>query len=81
MSSEKTSMSAPVHAIVLLLAAICSGCDYAAEMRPYERAYFEGQRDAIEGDTRIEKKDGVWKWKKTCWDDGTPTTFDPSSSQ
>jgi hypothetical protein len=66
-----------LHAIVLLLF-FCGCVSEAERLRPYERAYFEGQRDAIEGDVRIEKRDGVWSWKKTCWDTGTPTSFDPS---
>lgn len=43
-----------------------------------ERAYFEGQRDAIEGDIRIKKtKKNCWVWTKSCWDSGTPTEYVP----
>lgn len=43
-----------------------------------ERAYFEGQRDAIEGDIRIKKtKESCWIWTKSCWDSGTPTEYVP----
>lgn len=36
-----------------------------------EYAYFEGQRDALNGDIRIEKKEnGYYRWTKTCWDSG-----------
>jgi len=34
-----------------------------------ERAYMEGQRDAIEGDIRIERERDDWKWIKSPWDD------------
>jgi len=33
-----------------------------------EQAYFEGQKDAIEGDVRIEKSGNCYKWTKSCWD-------------
>lgn len=36
-----------------------------------ERAYFEGQRDIINGDIRIEEfKKGKYKWIKSPWDSG-----------
>lgn len=66
--------------VVLLL----SGCEsYSDRLRPYERAYFEGQRDALSGDVRIkyDNDSKCWRWTKTCWDNGQPTTFDPSSSK
>lgn len=35
-----------------------------------EAAYFEGQRDALEGDIRIQKDScGDYKWVKSPWDD------------
>lgn len=47
-----------------------------------EEAYFEGQRDAINGDIRIEKNsDGVYYWKKSCWNDGTEPIFKPTYLQ
>lgn len=33
-----------------------------------ERAYMEGQKDAIEGDIRVEKEGDDWKWIKSPWD-------------
>lgn len=44
-----------------------------------ERAYFEGQRDALTGDVRIEFDDRSksWKWLKSCWDDGREVIFKP----
>jgi hypothetical protein len=35
-----------------------------------EYAYSEGQKDALEGDIRIEKMNGIWIWKKSPWDSG-----------
>ena len=46
--------------------------------KEFERAYFEGQRDAIEGDIRIKKtRDNCWIWTKTCWDSGQQTEYEP----
>jgi len=36
-----------------------------------EYAYFEGQRDALEGDIRVAKKDSAWIWVKSPWDQDT----------
>lgn len=46
--------------------------------RSMEKAYFEGQHDAIAGDVRIGKNaDSCWVWTKSCWDDGKIPVFDP----
>ncbi len=38
--------------------------------RQMEQSYFEGQRDALNGDWRIKKVDSnCYVWTKTCWDD------------
>ena len=48
-----------------------------------EESYYEGQRDAINGDIRIiQVKDTLnnslkWVWLKSPWDDGTPPIFKP----
>ena len=42
-----------------------------------EEAYFEGQKDAIEGDVRIKKLSGKWMWSGSPWDDGAPPKFVP----
>lgn len=45
-----------------------------------EYAYFEGMKDAINGDIRIAKNDsGCWSWTKSCWDDGSEMVFNPNS--
>jgi hypothetical protein len=36
-----------------------------------EYAYFEGQKDVLEGDIRIAKKDSAWVWVKPPWDGDT----------
>jgi hypothetical protein len=43
-----------------------------------ERAYFEGQKDAIEGDVRISKKDSIYVWTKSCWDGGNWPLYKPT---
>jgi hypothetical protein len=44
-----------------------------------EKAYFEGQKDAISGDLRIKKTvDGCWIWTRSCWNDGKIPQFNPS---
>jgi hypothetical protein len=40
--------------------------DYITKMM--EQAYFEGQRDMLEGDVRIEKTDSNYVWVKSPWD-------------
>jgi len=44
-----------------------------------EKAYFEGQKDAIEGDIRIKiGPDSInYQWSKSPWDDGSVPSFDP----
>lgn len=44
-----------------------------------ENAYFEGQHDALIGDTRIKKTiDGCWVWTKSPWDSGRTPMFNPN---
>lgn len=44
-----------------------------------EKAYFEEQKDAINGDVRIRKNnDGCWVWTKSCWNGNEPPKFNPS---
>ena len=37
----------------------------------FEYAYFEGQRDVLNDDVRIEWKDSIWVWIKSPWDGDT----------
>ena len=45
-----------------------------------EKAYFEGQRDALEGDIRIEKIPATdkWRWSKSPWDNDKEPTYVPN---
>ncbi len=43
-----------------------------------EKAYFEGQRDAINGDIRIKLGcDSIYFWHKSCWDNGRKPIYNP----
>jgi prepilin-type N-terminal cleavage/methylation domain-containing protein len=43
-----------------------------------EKAYYDGQRDALEGDVRIKKiSASQYIWIKSPWDDGTEPKFHP----
>lgn len=43
-----------------------------------ELAYFEGQRDAMEGDVRISQLDnGCYVWITSPWNDGDKPSFYP----
>ena len=45
-----------------------------------ESAYFEGQKDALNGDIRIQfRSDSCWHWTKSPWDGGKPFSFDPTT--
>lgn len=44
-----------------------------------EEAYFEGQKDALNGDIRIKlNSDSCYVWTKSPWDSGLKPTFNPS---
>lgn len=46
-----------------------------------EAAYFEGQKDAINGDIRIQHDGNCnYSWKSSPWDSGMETTFDPGAN-
>lgn len=42
-----------------------------------EKAYFEGQKDAINGDIRIKRSEfgNTWEWTKSPWDSGRTPVF------
>jgi len=48
-----------------------------------EYAYFEGQKDALNGDFRIKKTyEGVYVWVSSCWDESLdPMLYDPSEEE
>ena len=45
-----------------------------------EQGYFEGQRDALKEDIRIEfdEENNVWIWSISPWDDGKEPIFKPT---
>lgn len=44
-----------------------------------EEAYFEGQKDALNGDVRIKKnRDGCYMWIKSPWDDKKKPIYNPN---
>ncbi len=46
-----------------------------------EYAYFEGQKDALNGDIRIGMNNVKgWVWTKSPWDDTTPVIFNPAEA-
>lgn len=57
--------------IVILAMTACSSVKQSQVRTLMEYAYFEGQRDALGGDVRIEMSpiDGRWLWVKSPWDD------------
>jgi prepilin-type N-terminal cleavage/methylation domain-containing protein len=43
-----------------------------------EWAYYQGQKNALEGDIRIQKRDSLYVWIKSPWDGGKEPSYDPS---
>lgn len=47
-----------------------------------EEAYFEGQKDYMNGDIRIEKLlDSTYVWSRSPWDSGTEPIFKPNGKK
>jgi hypothetical protein len=44
-----------------------------------EYAYFEGQKDCLEGDVRITKTDSGWIWTVSPWDSGQEPIYKPNN--
>ena len=75
-------------ATVLLLATGLSSCSYVLvdkkevefkTTQAIERAYFEGQRDALDGDVRIKlNKDSSYYWIKSPWNSGKAPIYTPT---
>lgn len=66
-----------IFAIAVGILAIINECHnmYTKDM---EKAYFEGQKDAIEGDVRIKKnKDSIYIWEKSPWNNGSKPLYNP----
>lgn len=68
--------------ICLLFVMLFTSCYVNTKKELYnvcEQAYFEGQRDALEGDVRIKRNEnGCWIWTKSPWNTGRQPEFDPS---
>jgi len=69
--------------LILLLSLTLSSCTDKKQFEDLlnlslEEAYFEGQKDVIEGDIRIKKDNsGDWIWTKSPWDNGRKPIFVP----
>ena len=63
---------------ILLVAAVATGC--SSDIREAaERCYYEGQRDALQGNVRIKlNSDSVHVWTSTPWSDGVNPIYQPS---
>lgn len=82
---QKTLSKINALAAVGCLCLFSVGCDRSKEIKTaaqkgMERAYFEGQRDAIEGDVRINRDETnkCYRWSKSPWDDRTAPLTDVS---
>lgn len=45
-----------------------------------EYAYFEGQKDALNGEIKIAQVDGCYIWTASPWDSGSEPVYDPCKS-
>ena len=66
--------------LLVILLVIISSCNIKDNYQEtLEQAYFEGQRDALNGDIRIKKDlNGCYIWTKSPWNDERAPIFDPS---
>jgi hypothetical protein len=69
---------------ILLTTVLFSGCDYGLVkendvQKALEQAYFEGQKDALNGDIRIKRnQDSCYIWTSSPWDNGKEPIYNPS---
>ena len=66
---------------ILLLGLSCIGSiESSMYLSIREKAYFEGQRDALTGDVKIirDEEAKCWRWNKSPWSSGTPAVTDIS---
>ena len=78
--------------IFLFTAILLSSCNYViidknmleSKLKDYinetaEKAYFEGQKDAINNDIRIKlNSDSIYVWTKSPWNSGKQPKFNPT---
>lgn len=69
---------------ILLTTVLFTSCDYGVLnendiLKYMEQAYFEGQRDALNGDIRIKRnQDSCYIWTSSPWNSGEKPLFNPS---
>ena len=65
--------------VALLLVIITTVIDKKALTKVLEQAYFEGQKDAINGDIRIKlNSDSIYVWTKSPWESGEIPVYVPT---
>lgn len=71
--------------LLILILAICfAGCNYGIAnkdkvIKALEKAYFDGQKDALEGDVRIKlTSDSIYIWTKSPWNNGNKPLYNPN---
>ena len=67
--------------ISVLLLFLMSGCGIERDLYTLsEMAYFEGQKDALQGKIKIKKTaDSCWVWTSSPWPNGQHPIYNPSS--
>ena len=69
---------------LITLAIMLTSCDYGIVKEKQlqeacEEAYFEGQKDALNGDVRIKlDKDSCYYWIKSPWNSGRIPNYNPT---
>jgi len=64
--------------ILLLIPIALTSCVDTNSVRLMEKAYFEGQRDAMKGDWKIvQQSDSCYNWVKSPWKNGREPVYQP----
>ena len=69
---------------LVTLTIMLTSCDFVIVkekqlQKACEKAYFEGQKDALNGDVRIKlNKDSCYHWIKSPWDSGRIPDYNPT---
>lgn len=49
-----------------------------AQQSEYERGYFDGQKDAMQGKIKlINVRESIWTWRESPWPDGKKVIYKP----
>jgi len=68
-----------MRSIILLLSVVIFSCNTHSPYWYSEKNYFEGQRDAINGDIRIRlNNDSVYMWVKSPWNNRREIEYNPT---